>query len=70
MTEMNNSKVHSRVTLCEVGSQMCGADLVSLPRTCIQGELQLSWKRDVHATDQLLDDREHTVLDIKIEGVR
>jgi hypothetical protein len=69
MMEMNNSKVHNRVTLREVGSQMRGADFISLPHTCIQGELQLGWKCDAHALDQLVNDREHTVLYVKIKGV-
>ncbi len=70
MMEMNNSKVHHRVTLCEAGSQMCGADFISLPHTCIQGELQLCWKCDAHAPDQLLNDREHAVLYVKVNSVR
>ena len=70
MMEMNNSKVHNRVTLCEAGPQMCGADFISLLHTCVQGELQLFRQLDAHPPHQLLHDGEHAVLDVEVNGVR
>jgi hypothetical protein len=70
MMEMNNSEVRNRVASCEAGSQVCGADFISLLHTHIKRKLQVLWHLDAHPLDQLLQYGEHAVFDVKVDGAR